>query len=84
MEIWQQELKERELAVAAYEAAVFQHELEYRPLEHFLMCGKRGRNGDVQGQQARANDEMRQREERRWGEVIARRTSAKVVTVNAT
>ena len=50
VEIWRQELKERELAVAAHEAAVFQCELEYRRLECCPMCGKRGRNGGAQGQ----------------------------------
>ena len=41
MEVWRQELKERELVAAAHETAVFQHELEYRRLEHYPMCGKK-------------------------------------------
>lgn len=47
VEVWRQELNEQELAVAAHKATIFQHELEYRRLEHCPMFGKRGKNGDA-------------------------------------
>ena len=57
------ELKERELAVAAHEAAMFQCELEYRCLECCPMCGKRGQNDEAQGQRVRAKDGACRRED---------------------
>ena len=38
VERWRQELKMRELAVAARETTVFQRELEYRRLERWPLC----------------------------------------------
>ena len=72
IELWGQELAERKLAVAVYETAVFQCELEYWRLKRCPLCGRRGRGGNVRGQQAGENDEVRQRDERRWREVIVR------------
>ena len=65
MEVWRRELKARELAMAAHEAAVFQCELEYQCLEHCALCGKRGRNGDARGRRIGAGDEARQGEDQR-------------------
>ena len=51
--------------MAAREKAVFQRELEYRRLERCLLCGKRGRIGEVQRRRVEEQDGARQRNEQR-------------------
>ena len=73
VEQWRQELKTRELAVAAREAAIFQRELEYRRLERCPLCGKRGRRDEARRQGGPGQEEA-----------VANRTAAGVRAANAT
>ena len=83
IELWRQELEERELAVAACKKAVFQRKLEYRRLERYPLCGRRGRGDDAQGRQVRVEDGVHRGVVQRRRQVITRRTMAEIVAANA-
>ena len=51
--------------MAARESAISKRELEYRRLERCLLCGKRGRFGDMRGRRAEERGGTRQEDERR-------------------
>ena len=69
--------------MAAREAAVFQHELEYWCLEHCPMCRKRGQNSNVQRWQARAEGEAHHEDDHREVEMIVHRIAVGVAVANA-
>ena len=83
IDLWRQKLAECELAVAARESIVFQHELEYQSLERCPLCERRGRGNDVRGRRAGENDAARRGNEQRQKRVIVRRTTGRGASARA-